>query len=90
MNLKDPQTPAEWQEAVNVAAALRAIHDCKLYGLIQGGPEINIERCDELLEAGLDRGITPQGNRGDLAIALVQQINAGIEKTNVKGKYAGS
>jgi hypothetical protein len=38
-----PQTPEEWQIAVNCAAALRVILDCNLYGLLKGCPRIDIE-----------------------------------------------
>jgi hypothetical protein len=54
---QDPVTDAEWRDAVLAAAALRQIHDCKLYGLIEGGPDINVERCDELIEKGRARGV---------------------------------
>lgn len=63
MNLLDPQTDQEWQEAVNIAAALRTIADVKMYGLMEGGPEINVERCDEIVEQGAARGFTPKGQR---------------------------
>lgn len=56
---RDPETPEEWQEAVDVAAFLRMLHDCKLYGLIEGGPETNIDRCDDILERGSSMGIRP-------------------------------
>jgi hypothetical protein len=29
---QDPSTPTEWQEAVNIAHAYRALEDCKMYG----------------------------------------------------------
>jgi hypothetical protein len=88
MNLKDPQTDAEWQEAVNVAAALLLIDSGKQYGLIQGGPAINVERCDLLLRQGAKRGIRPNKPIGDMAITLLRQINAGIDKTNAKDPAA--
>lgn len=88
MNLRDPKTDAEWQEAVNVAAAMRTIADCQMYGLITG-PKINVARCDELLEEGAARGFTPQGNSTERAIAMIHAINEGIDKTNAKGKGNG-
>jgi hypothetical protein len=33
--MKNPHTPAEWQEAVNTAHVMRAIADCEMYGLIE-------------------------------------------------------
>lgn len=87
MNLKDPKTDAEWQEAVNISAGLRMIADCQMYGLITG-PAINVERCDELLEGGAERGITPQHGRMDLAMALIHQINAEMDKREGKENAA--
>jgi hypothetical protein len=73
---RDPKTPEEWQEAVDVAAGVRAIADCKMYGLIEGGPEIDIARCDDILARGRRRGITPSRPVTELAVELVKQINA--------------
>lgn len=57
--MKDPRTPAEWQEAVDLALAYRSIHDAKLYGLITGGPQIDVARCNEILDRGRRRGVHP-------------------------------
>lgn len=56
---KDPGTDAEWQAAVDVARGLLAIESARLYGLITGGPRCNVERCQEILSAGAQRGLTP-------------------------------
>lgn len=74
--MKDPSTPEEWQEAVDAAAAGRALADYKMYGLVEGGPSINIARCDSILERGRCRGITPSRPALDLALALIDGINA--------------
>lgn len=55
---RDPKTPAEWQEAVNAAHVMRMIADCEMYGLITG-PEVNVERCDAILETGAKLGYHP-------------------------------
>ena len=70
----NPQTPAEWQEAVDAAAACRALHDCKLYGLLEGGPSIDAARCDELLDEGKSRGVVPSQSAEVLAIAFVAEF----------------
>jgi hypothetical protein len=70
-----PTTPAEWQFAVDGAAGLRAIADCRMYGLIEGGPEIDINRCDELLELGRRRGIVPSQPDIVLARQLIAALN---------------
>jgi hypothetical protein len=71
-----PTTPAEWQNAVDAAAGLRAIADCKMYGLLEGGPSIDVGRCDELLERGRLIGCFPSRPAVDLALGLIALINS--------------
>lgn len=56
MKLKNPKTPAEWQFCVDAAEFYLAMDSAKQYGLITGGPIIDIERCDELLSRGKTLG----------------------------------
>jgi hypothetical protein len=58
--MKTPRTPEEWQHVVNLCKAWRNVHDARLYGLIHGGPVLDVERIDELLAQGKVLGITPQ------------------------------
>lgn len=79
---RDPKTPEEWQWAVDAAAAARAIFDCKLYGLLEGGPEIDADRCDQILKRGAARGITPSAPAESLALDFIWTWNSGrIERT---------
>jgi hypothetical protein len=69
----DPQTPAEWQEAVDLAGWLRMLCDCAMYGLLTGSlfeplkdrahrhwfGKINLPRCDYILAKGKERGVVP-------------------------------
>jgi hypothetical protein len=55
----DPQTPAEWQEAVDMAELLLGIDSAAQYGLLTGGPSVNAARAAELLERGRAKGYTP-------------------------------
>ena len=59
MKHKDPTTPAEWQEAVNAAEFALLADSAKQYGLIEGGQDFNIERCEEILKAGRKLGYRP-------------------------------
>jgi hypothetical protein len=74
---RDPKTPEEWQTAVDSASALRLIADCRMYGLIDGGPSIDVARCDEIVERGLaspatsDGGHCRQGTGADMIRAVV-------------------
>ncbi len=72
---REPTTVGEWQNAVDVAAACRVLADLRMYGLIEGGPEINVQRCDEILARGRKRGIEPSRPLDQLTVALVREIN---------------
>ena len=53
---RDPQTREEWQEAVDAAAFMVYLHSARLYGLIEGGPEVDCERADDLLSEASGEG----------------------------------
>lgn len=72
---RKPRTAREWQDAVDAAAAARTIADCKMYGLLEGGPVIDVARCDEILERGRRRGVTPSRPVEELAVALMLAFN---------------
>jgi hypothetical protein len=55
-----PRTPREWQEAADAADWCLAIDACRQYGLLEGGPEFNIDRCVLILKRAKKRGITPR------------------------------
>jgi hypothetical protein len=76
MTPRDPETPGEWQEAYDAALACRTIADCRMYGLLKGGPVIDLERCDRLIAAGEKRGLRPSRPVEQLAIGLVDAVNA--------------
>lgn len=54
-----PSTPEEWQAAVDAAEGALAVDSARQYGLVTGGPIVNVDRCVEILDAGRERGITP-------------------------------
>jgi hypothetical protein len=59
MTTRDPATPDEWQAAVNAAEACLLVDSARQYGLITGGPVVDVARCDEILEQGRARQIVP-------------------------------
>jgi hypothetical protein len=63
---RDPQNDAEWQEAVNAAHFLLCLDAARQYGLVTGGPEIDIDRCLTIVERGQVRGFVPT-ETGDAA-----------------------
>lgn len=73
--MKDPTTQAEWQRAVDAAAGLRAVADCKMYGLLEGGPEINTARCDQIIELGAAQHIHPSRPIKELVVEVIRILN---------------
>lgn len=68
---KRPDTPAEWQEAVDLADAMLVVHSARCYGLIAGGPKIDPDRCDDLLREARSRGFRPRPDEVDRIIAAL-------------------
>lgn len=63
---KEPKTEAEWQEVVDLADMHLKLFDAKLYGLVEGGPEIDQARCLDMLGRGRARGTFPKWTDADL------------------------
>lgn len=55
----DPETPEEWQKAVNSARLLMELTKLQRLGLLEG-PQANTARCEEILRRGRERGIEPE------------------------------
>lgn len=68
--MKNPRDRAEWQEAINAAHVLTLIHAARLYGLITGGPEINLASCEEILSRGRMLGYAPDADAIEKAIGV--------------------
>ena len=52
-----PSTDAEWREACNLAFTYIRIDAARAYGLISGGPTIDVARCEHIIVEGKRRGI---------------------------------
>jgi hypothetical protein len=60
--ISDPQTPEQWQEAVDAAWAALALDSLVQFGLLEplgDGFCVNADRCRDILERGGAIGITP-------------------------------
>jgi len=62
MHPKDPTNPQEWQFAVDAAQFHLLLESARQYGLVGGGPEIDVARCNELLDRGRELGYIPALN----------------------------
>jgi hypothetical protein len=69
-----PSSPAEWQEAVDAAEGALALDTARKYGLVTGGPEINVARCCEIKLKGLRMGIRPRPNAIENFVAASMKI----------------
>ena len=62
--MRDPQSDADWREAVDSAAFLLAIHSAVMYGLLKTDTKIDVARCEQILESGRKRNFFPIGVDG--------------------------
>lgn len=60
MTARDPETPEQWQQAVDAAEFLLALDSARQYGLITGGPKVHTRRCAQILSHGKAQGYTPK------------------------------
>lgn len=58
--MENPKTKQEWQAAANAARELLLIDAARQYGLIEGGPIPDVDRCEEILRLAKERGIEPE------------------------------
>jgi hypothetical protein len=54
-----PETPEAWQLAVDLAEGALSLDSARQYGLVAGGPKINVKRCEEILKRGRELGYSP-------------------------------
>jgi hypothetical protein len=59
MNGRDPETPTEWQEAVDGAQFMLLMHAAVCYGLIEWKGDVDVDRCDDILRRGRALGFAP-------------------------------
>ena len=57
--MTEPESPDEWQAAVDGADFLILLDAAVQFGLLTGGPKANVLRCLDILDRGAERGIFP-------------------------------
>jgi hypothetical protein len=57
---KEPETSAEWQEAADCAEGALALDSARKYGLVTGGPKVNVKQCENILIGARRLGIRPR------------------------------
>jgi hypothetical protein len=56
---RNPETPAEWQEAVDAAELMLLIQSAEMYGLIETDIQVDRARCEYILRNGTKLGYRP-------------------------------
>ncbi len=68
--MNEPESPNDWQAAVDAADFLILLDDAVRFGLLTGGPTANVTRCLDILDRGAERGVFPSlGERRRARIA---------------------
>lgn len=70
---RSPRTKREWQEAVDLANFYLVLDSARQYGLIAGGPDIDVRRCEDLIVQGKHRGLEPRPDSLDRSLAAMLQ-----------------
>lgn len=55
----DPVSREEWQDAADAAHGALTLEAARQYGLVTGGPGVNVGRCQEILRKARALGVTP-------------------------------
>lgn len=72
-----PKTRAEWQIAADAAAGALALDSMRQYGIVTGGPGVDVDRCDELLRRAAARKIVPAADATErFLLALLAEQRA--------------
>ena len=66
---RDPANWHEWHEAIVAAEVMLRIDAARRYGLITGGPAVDVERCRELIARGRAAGHVATEQDIDAALA---------------------
>jgi len=70
--LKHPHTRQQWQEAVTSAHHFLLLDAARQYGLIEGGPRVNLDRCKSLIKQARKKKIQPDSSEEALKAFLVE------------------
>jgi hypothetical protein len=62
--VRDPEGPVEWQQAVDAAHWWLRFDAARQYGLVDGGPAVDVDRCRDILALGAAGGYQPGDQLG--------------------------
>lgn len=70
---REPKTREEWQIAADAAHGALALDAARKYGLITGGPVVDVERCTAIIDAADARGIAPARDAVERFVAAMKE-----------------
>lgn len=73
---ENPITDEEWRFAVTYARGALLLHAAQSYGLVTGGPAVNVDRCAEIIELGRSHGVEATD---DDATRLILELHGGAK-----------
>lgn len=56
MKRHDPRSLQEWEEVLEMAEFMLLLNSARQYGLVTGGPVVDVERCAEIIKKGRAKG----------------------------------
>ena len=75
---RNPRSREELTYAATLAQAMLLLDSARAYGLVEGGPDVDVARCEELLAEAEDREIVVHQDDVDQAVAqIVLELTAG-------------
>jgi hypothetical protein len=77
----DPKTLEQWQEAMDMAHFLLSLESARRYGLVKGGPEVNVVRCLEIIQLGREKGMEPRPGAVEQILAANIHLLRGEDST---------
>lgn len=76
--MREPVTDMEWQDAVDAAEFALHLESARHFGVVEGCPEVDVARAEDLLARGRRRGVFPTPN------ALRRYTRALVEQRSVQ------
>jgi len=69
--IREPHTGKELQIVAAGCEALLQLDSARLYGLVTGGPIVNVDRCEQLIARAKREGCSPSEAQVDAVLQLI-------------------
>jgi hypothetical protein len=75
-----PENGEALQNLVDMSHGFLLLDSARKYGLVTGGPGVNVERCVEIIEHGEARGIKPRPDAAERMLAAIADGGLGTHE----------